>query len=101
MAHRPNAGAARFSTLPSSWSVRRERPPSPIEAYLDAARTRGRQAGVAEVLDSYRNVAVTVLRAAGARRARAGARAFNALVDGFLLHHMADPRPDDEEQIQR
>lgn len=78
-----------------------ERSMSLIEAYLDAARTPGRQAVVAQVLDSYRNVAVTVLRAAGARRARAGARAFNALVDGFLLHHVADPRPDDEEQIQR
>jgi len=80
---------------------RPERTMSLIEAYLDAARTPGRQAVVADVLDSYRNVAVTVLRAAGARRARAGARAFNALVDGFLLHHVADPRPDDEEQIQR
>ena len=78
-----------------------ERSLSLIEAYLDAARTPARQPVVAEVLASYRNVAVTVLRAAGARRARAGARAFNALVDGFLLHHVADPRPDDEEQIQR
>jgi DNA-binding transcriptional regulator YbjK len=72
-----------------------------IEVYLGAARDPDLRAVVVESLDAFRRVATTSLRAAGARRAQSAARAFHALLDGFMLQHAADPRDEDEEELRR
>lgn len=67
-----------------------------IEAYLHAARSDDLRTAVAEAMASFERVAEAVLRSLGARRPAEGARAFVALSDGFVLQHLANPRPDDE-----
>jgi DNA-binding transcriptional regulator YbjK len=71
-----------------------------MEAYLHAARTPALRAAVGDALASFEAVARSALRAAGAHRPAEGARAFVALADGFLLHLLAHPRPDDERQLR-
>jgi DNA-binding transcriptional regulator YbjK len=70
-----------------------------MEAYLHAARAPELRPSVAEALAAFEEVAVAALEVAGARRPEEGARAFVALADGFLLHRLANPRPDDEHQL--
>lgn len=71
-----------------------------IEAYLHAARGPALRAAVAEAMAAIEQAACAALRAAGARRPEAGARAFVALSDGFVLQHLANPRPDDEASLR-
>ena len=63
-----------------------------FEIYLEAARRTELQAEVKKVLASFEQVARSALLAVGARRPRAGARAFLALADGFALQRLASPR---------
>ena len=71
-----------------------------IEAYLHAARGEELRGAVAEAMAAFELAAEAALRAAGARRPEAGARAFMALSDGFVLQHLANPRPDDEVELR-
>jgi DNA-binding transcriptional regulator YbjK len=71
-----------------------------IEAYLHAARGEALRPAVAEAMAAFEAAAEAGLRAAGAARPDEGARAFVALVDGFVLQHLANPRPDDEEELR-
>jgi DNA-binding transcriptional regulator YbjK len=68
-----------------------------IEAYLHAARSSHLRDAVAESMNAFERAAETALSAAGARRPREGARAFMAMVDGFVLEHLA--RPDEHDQL--
>lgn len=89
----PDELAGRFATL--LLGADRVLALAQIEAYLSAARAAELRDAVAEALRAFERVAITALRAAGARRPEEGARAFVALADGFALHHLAFPRPDD------
>ena len=71
-----------------------------IEAYLHAARHPELRPAVHEAFTAFDRVTEAALVAGGARRARTGARAFTALADGFLLRHLADPRPDDADALR-
>lgn len=71
-----------------------------VEAYLHAARGEELREVVAEAMVAFEQAAEAALRAAGARRPEAGARAFVALSDGFVLQHLANPRPDDEDELR-
>lgn len=70
-----------------------------IEAYLHAARSDELRSAVAEAMDAFERSAEAALRAAGARDPKGGARMFMALSDGFVLQHLANPRPDDERKL--
>jgi DNA-binding transcriptional regulator YbjK len=72
-----------------------------FEAYLEAARGSALREPVAEALAAYEQVATTALAAADAPAAAEVAPAFNALTDGFALHHLARPRPDDVDGLRR
>lgn len=75
-----------------------------FEVYLQAARDPGLRRPVAEALAVYEDVAAAALDAAGAPAGGATAefaRAFIALADGFALHHLARPRPDDVDALRR
>jgi DNA-binding transcriptional regulator YbjK len=69
-----------------------------IEAYLHAARSSHLRDAVAESMSAFERAAETALAAAGARRPKAGARVFMAMVDGFVLEHLA--RPDEYDRIE-
>jgi DNA-binding transcriptional regulator YbjK len=71
-----------------------------LEAYLHAARDPAGRPSVARALAAFEEMAAAALKAAGARRPDEGARAFVALADGFLLHRLANPRPDDESRLR-
>lgn len=73
---------------------------APFEVCLLSSRDPDPPAAVADALESYRRVTVTLLRALGVRRAQATARAFNALPDGFVLHRVANPRLDDADELR-
>ena len=91
---RPGRGRhARVGPLP--WTL------AQFETYLQAARGESLQEPVAEALAVYEQVAEAALTAAGAPDADAAAPAFNALADGFALHHLARPRPDDVAALRR
>ncbi len=68
-----------------------------IEAYLHAARSSHLRDAVAESMSAFERAAESALAAAGARRPRQGARAFMAMVDGFVLEHLA--RPDEYDKL--
>jgi DNA-binding transcriptional regulator YbjK len=68
-----------------------------IEAYLHAARSSDLRDAVAEAMGAFERAAASALAAAGARRPEAGARAFMALADGFVLEHLA--RPDEYDRL--
>lgn len=70
-----------------------------IEAYLHAARGDGLRGAVADAMNAFEAAAEEALRVAGARQPAAGARRFMALSDGFVLQHLANPRPDDEHEL--
>lgn len=70
-----------------------------IEAYLHAARGEGLRGAVADAMAAFQAAAEAALRVAGARDPAAGARRFMALSDGFVLQHLANPRPDDEAEL--
>lgn len=71
-----------------------------VEAYLQAARGEGLREAVADAMAAFEAAAEEALRAAGAADPKAGARRFMALSDGFVLQHLANPRPDDEEELR-
>lgn len=70
-----------------------------IEAYLHAARSEGLRGPVAAAMAGFEAAAEAALRHVGAKDPRAGARRFMALSDGFVLQHLANPRPDDEAEL--
>ena len=72
-----------------------------FEAYLEAARGEALREPVAEALAVYQHVAEVALSAAGAPGAAEAARAFNALADGYALHHLARPRDGDVDALRR
>jgi TetR/AcrR family transcriptional regulator, regulator of biofilm formation and stress response len=95
------ADALSAATMPSGplpWTL------AQFEAYLQAARDSGIREPVAEALSVYEDVATVALEAAGAppgEGTEGAARAFIALADGFSLHHLARPRPDDVDALRR
>jgi TetR/AcrR family transcriptional regulator, regulator of biofilm formation and stress response len=94
------AGALSEAAMPDGplpWAL------AQFEAYLQAARDTALSAPVAEALAVYEHVAEVALVAAGApaEAAAEAAPAFNALADGFALHHLARPRPDDVDALHR
>lgn len=100
--HGPDDMAAALSeaSMPSGplpWAL------AQFEAYLQSARDPGLRRPVADALAVYEHVAEVALRAAGAPAEAAieAAPAFNALADGFSLHHLARPQPGDVEALQR
>lgn len=70
-----------------------------IECHLHASRSSELQDAVADLAAAYENMAVVVLRAVGMADPERAAPAFKALVDGFVLAHLAHPRPDDQERL--
>lgn len=100
--HNPEDMAAALSEVsmpdgPLPWAL------AQFEAYLQAARGSALREPVAEALATYERVAEVALRAAGAPPGAAteAAPAFNALADGFALHHLARPRPGDLDALRR
>lgn len=71
-----------------------------IEAYLHAARGEALRPAVVEAMAAFEAAAEAALRQAGATDPAAGARRFMALSDGFVLQHLANPRPDDEAELR-
>jgi TetR/AcrR family transcriptional regulator, regulator of biofilm formation and stress response len=94
----PAGLAARFAT--TLMASDRTAALAEIEAYLHAARHRELRPVVREAFAAFEQVTEEALTAGGSPRAAAGARAFNALSDGFLLRHLADPQPDDEDALR-
>lgn len=72
-----------------------------IESYLHAARSPELHEAIADVTAAYERVAAAALRAAGSPDPEAAAPAFKALTDGFVLGHLAWPRPDDRERLSQ
>jgi DNA-binding transcriptional regulator YbjK len=70
-----------------------------VESYLHAARSPELHDAIAEVTAAYEYVAAAALRAAGCPEPAAAAAAFKALTDGFVLAHLAQPRPDDRSRL--
>ena len=64
------------------------------EVYLEAARNPALRKPVADALGAFEDLAETVLGRMGARDPKGAARTMIALVDGFMLHHIASPQPD-------
>ncbi len=71
-----------------------------IEAYLHAARSDDLRQAASDAMAAFERAATVALTAAGAVRPEAGARAFMALVDGFVLEHLARPLPSDREALR-
>lgn len=65
------------------------------EVYLEAARTPALRPAVTEALNAFRTLAETSLRILGASRPAEAAGAFIALIDGFAMHHAAQPESPD------
>ncbi len=72
-----------------------------MEVYLLASRDAELAGPVADAIEAYRRVTVTLLRTVGVRRAQAAARAFQAMADGFAIHHLANPSAGDEDELRR
>ena len=70
-----------------------------IECYLHVARSPELADALADITAAYERVTVAALRTAGAADPEAAAPAFKALADGFILAHLARPRPDDRERL--
>ncbi|WP_020667930.1 TetR/AcrR family transcriptional regulator [Amycolatopsis nigrescens] len=66
------------------------------EVYLEAARNPALRGPVAEALDTFRAVTASVLAELGVRDPARAARAFMAVIDGFILHQLANPGHDEE-----
>lgn len=71
-----------------------------VEAYLHAARDPALRAGAAEVMDAFERATIASLTAVGVEEPARHARTFMAFVDGFILQHLANPNPDDEERLR-
>jgi len=71
-----------------------------VEAYLHAARDPALRPATAAVMAAFEHSTVVALEAAGIAEPARLARTVVALVDGFMLQHLANPRPDDEEQLR-
>jgi DNA-binding transcriptional regulator YbjK len=61
------------------------------EVYLEAARNPVVRPSVARALAAFEDLACEALALLGSRRPESGARAFVALIDGFMLHRLANP----------
>lgn len=98
--HTPDelAAAMAETSMPSGplpWAL------AQFEAYLQAARDPALTGPVADALATYEHVAEVALRATDAPGAPAVAGAFNALADGFALHHLARPQEGDVDALRR
>ena len=98
--HAPDDMAAAMAetsmpTGPLPWAL------AQFEAYLQAARDPALAGPVADALATYERVAEVALRATGAPGAGEAAAAFNALADGFSLHHLARPQEGDVDALRR
>lgn len=71
-----------------------------VEAYLHAARDPDLRPAATAVRSAFEAAACRALVAAGVTEPESRAPLLVAYVDGFLLHHLADPRPDDEVQLR-
>ena len=71
-----------------------------VEAYLHAAREPAVRPGAAEVMAAFERSTLAALTAVGAADPHRYARTFMAFVDGFLLQHLANPQPDDEDRLR-
>lgn len=71
-----------------------------VEAYLHAARDPALRPAAAAVRESFTRTATRALAIAGLPDAERHADFLVDYVDGFLLHHLADPRPDDETRLR-
>ncbi|WP_405799529.1 TetR/AcrR family transcriptional regulator [Streptomyces sp. NBC_01506] len=91
--------AAEFSTLLTRYSQALEL--ARYEVLLHAVRNPEQSDALSGIVRRMEHVAEVALRAAGARRPEAGARAFAALAEGLNLHHLVSPRPDDVEAAQK
>ncbi len=56
--------------------------------------------GAAEVMAAFEQATIAALAAVGFVDSTHHARTFMAFVDGFILQHLANPRPDDEEMLR-
>jgi DNA-binding transcriptional regulator YbjK len=59
--------------------------------YLEATRTPQLREPVAEAVEAYRQLTEQLLRAVGVPCAESASAAFQALLDGFMLHRLAKP----------
>jgi len=71
-----------------------------VEAYLHAARDPALRPAATAVREAFVRTATHALVVAGVPDAERHADFLVSYVDGFLLHHLADPRPDDEVRLQ-
>lgn len=71
-----------------------------VEAYLHAARNPAVRPAAADVMAAFERSTVASLTAAGVADPHRHARNLMAYVDGFILQHLADPRPDDEARLR-
>jgi DNA-binding transcriptional regulator YbjK len=66
------------------------------EVYLEAARNPALREVVQESMSSFEDVVAGHLDRLGVRDPRGAAISLVAIVDGFVLHQMANPRPHEE-----
>jgi DNA-binding transcriptional regulator YbjK len=66
-----------------------------FEVYLEAARNPALRAPVAEALDAFEDLALSLLTSLGARRPEQAAAGFVALINGFALSQLGRPTPGD------
>lgn len=71
-----------------------------VEIYLAASRRPELRPAVARVLAAFEDLALVAMRTAGIAHPEQRTRAVVALADGFMLHHLAHPQPDDENQLR-
>jgi DNA-binding transcriptional regulator YbjK len=94
----PSEFAARFAS--ALMSSDRTVELAQVEAYLHAARDPAVRPGAAQVMDAFERATIASLTAVGVGDPERHARTFMAFVDGFLLQHLANPRPDDEDRLR-
>ena len=71
-----------------------------VEAYLHAARQPELRDATAAVMAAFERATTAALDAVGIADSQRLAGTIVALVDGVMLHHLANPRPDDEERLR-
>ncbi|HEY5153501.1 MAG TPA: TetR family transcriptional regulator [Acidimicrobiales bacterium] len=72
-----------------------------FEVYLNGTRQESLHENVTTTLGRFTDVARRVLEVLGADHPDDAAPALLAMVEGFLLHHLCRPAPDDLAQLQR
>jgi DNA-binding transcriptional regulator YbjK len=94
----PTEFAARFASalLASDRTVELAQ----VEAYLHAARDPAVRPAAAEVMAAFERATIAALTAVGVDEPARHARTFMAFVDGFILQHLANPEPDDEDRLR-